>query len=97
MIDRGTRWIEVVPIPNMTVETIVDAFILTWIARHGCPAVVTSDQGRQFESDLSHEFSKTLGTNRIRTCSYHPQSNGLVENLHRTLKAAIMCSPDPNT
>lgn len=82
MIDRATHWMEVAPIPDMSAATIVDAFISTWIARYGCPAVVTTDQGRQFESQLFQEFSKTLGTKRIRTCAYHPQSNGLIENLH---------------
>ena len=52
-------------------------------------------QGRQFESNLFHEFSKSLGTKRIRTCAYHPQSNGLIENFHRTLKTAITSGSNP--
>ena len=97
MIDRGTHWMEIAPMPVMTADTVVNAFISTWVARYGCPALVTTDQGRQFQSQLFHELSKALGTNRIRTCAYHPQSNGLIENLHRTLKAAIMCTPDPKS
>ena len=97
MIDRATRWIEAVPIPDITVETVTNAFISVWIARFGCPTVATTDQGRQFEAELFHEFSKAFGFKRIRTTAYHPQANGLMENLHRTLKTAITCSPNPTT
>ena len=95
MIDRATRWMEVVPIPDMTAQTVSDALISHWISRFGCPAKVTTDQGRQFESELFHSLSSALGTKRIRTCVYHPQANGLIENFHRTLKTAITSCPDP--
>ena len=39
---------------------------------------------------------KILGTQRTRTTAYHPIANGLVERLHRQLKAAIKCLPNPN-
>ncbi|XP_031336984.1 uncharacterized protein LOC116166250 [Photinus pyralis] len=32
-----------------------------------------------------------LGIKHLRTTAYHPQANGKVERLHRTLKAAIKC------
>lgn len=95
MIDRATRWMETVPIPDMSAQTVTDALICHWISRFGCPSKVTTDQGRQFESQLFHSLSKTLGTKRIRTCAYHPQANGLIENFHRTLKAAITSCPNP--
>ena len=38
-------------------------------------------------------MTKTLGSKRIRTTAYHPQSNGLIENFHKTLKTAITSSP----
>jgi len=65
MIDRGTRRPEAVPIPDITAATVVNAFITVWVARFGCPAVISTDQGRQFESDLFHELSKVFGANRI--------------------------------
>lgn len=95
MIDRATRWPEVAPIPDMTAETVADTFISYWISRYGCPSKATTDQGRQFESNLFHEVCKKIGSKRIRTCAYHPQSNGLIENFHRTLKTAITSCPDP--
>jgi cleavage and polyadenylation specificity factor subunit 1 len=94
MIDRACRWPEVVPIPDMTADTVANAFISTWVARFGCPAKITTDQGRQFESGLFHNLRHALGTERFRTTAYHPQSNGLIENFHRTLKTAITTCPD---
>lgn len=55
------------------------------------PLRITTDQGRQFEAHLFKEMSELLGAKHLRTTAYHPQANGMVERLHRQLKAAIKC------
>ncbi|GFU88350.1 transposon Tf2-6 polyprotein [Trichonephila clavipes] len=65
------------------------ALLSVWISRFGCPTIITTDQGTNFESSLFRELSNLLGTNRIRCCAYHPKANGLVERLHRHLKSTI--------
>ncbi|XP_046681358.1 uncharacterized protein LOC124368128 [Homalodisca vitripennis] len=58
------------------------------------PRTITTDQGRQFESGLFKRLTSTFGIERLRTTSYHPQPNGMVERFHRHLKAAIICHPE---
>lgn len=93
-VDRSTRWPEIWPMTTMTAEAVADTFISGWISRFGVPTVVTTDQGRQFESSLFQRLMHLNATKRMRTTSYHPQANGMVERLHRQLKAALMCHGD---
>lgn len=93
-VDRFTRWPEVFPIENIEAETVARAFVAGWVARFGTPLRVTTDQGRQFESQLFKQLSVLLGTTHLRTTAYHPAANGLVERFHRQLKAAIKCHGD---
>lgn len=95
IVDRYTRWPTAIPICDATAPTVAQALIDQWIANFGVPLKITSDQGRQFESLLFHELNQTLGITHLRTTSYHPQSNGLVERLHRALKANILAHDTP--
>jgi len=40
------------------------------------------------------ETNELLGAKCIRITAYHPSSNGLVENFHRQLKAALKATPE---
>ncbi|UYV82121.1 hypothetical protein LAZ67_21001001 [Cordylochernes scorpioides] len=87
-IDRYSKWPEAFPISDKTAISVAKAFF----SRYGVPATITTDQGREFESHLFKDLTSLIGTNRIRTTAYNPAANGLVERLHRQIKAAIIAS-----
>lgn len=89
MIDRATGWPEAIPLQEITAETVAKNVYDNWIVRFGCPCRITTDQGRQFESLLFLHLLKYLGIEKLRTNAYHPQSNGIIERWHRSLKTAL--------
>ncbi|GFO31447.1 Pol polyprotein [Plakobranchus ocellatus] len=89
IIDRTSRWPEVIPLSRTSSTDCAKALIRNWISRFGVPLDITSDRGTQFTSTLWGEIANQLGVQLHQTTAYHPQSNGLVERLHRTLKAAL--------
>jgi transposase InsO family protein len=89
-VDRCTRWPEAWPLLETSAENVAETFFSNWVARFGCPAYLTTDQGTNFESAVVASLNRLLGVAQQRTTAYHPQSNGIVERLHRPLKAALM-------
>ena len=73
IIDRYSRWPEAIPIADIHAATVADALLKNWISRFGTPAIITTDQGSQFESQLFQEMSRLIGFKRNRTTAYHPQ------------------------
>lgn len=89
-IDRATRWVEAIPMSDITASTVAISFLNAWVSRFGVPLYVLTDRGTQFESELFKELSTLVGFHRLRTCAYRPQTNGIIERQHRTIKSAIM-------
>ena len=83
--DYFTRWAEAYALPNQEASTVARALLEGWICRFGAPEIVHSDQGRNFEAKLFAEMCHMLGIEKTRTTAYHPQSDGLVEHLNRTI------------
>lgn len=96
IVDRVTRWPEALPLQDITAESCTAALTAGWIARFGCPERITTDRGRQFESQTFKDLAALIGATHHHTTAYHPAANGLVERLHRQLKAAIVCHTDAN-
>ena len=60
------------------------------------PETITTGRGSQFTSQVWKDLLYFLGTKQITTTSYHPQSNGIVEIVHRRLKDALRMQQNIN-
>ena len=66
-VDRFTRWPEALPMADITADTVARTFVSGWVARFGVPLTVTTDRGRQFESQLWRSLTRLLGCHHLRT------------------------------
>ena len=93
--DYFTRWMEAFALPNQEATTVANKLVDEVFLRFSVPEQQHTDQGRQFESQLLHEICKLLNIHKTRTTPYHPQSDGLVERLNRTLLSMLStCTHD---
>lgn len=94
VIDYFTKWPEAYALPNQEAETVADALLGGILSRFGLPDTLHSDLGRNFESRVFAAMCSRLGIQKTRTTPLRPQSDGLVERLHRTLgqQLAILTS-----
>ncbi len=95
-VDRYTRWPEAIPIPDITAETVVHAFLLHWVASFGVPQYITTDRGQQFKSSTFRGLCAFLGCSRLRTTAYQPAASGLVERFHHHLKGPLRAQSNPD-
>ena len=56
------------------------------ISRFGAPERIHTDQGRNFEAQLFKEMCNLFSIEKTRTTPYHPQSDGMVERMNRTIQ-----------
>ncbi|XP_037931190.1 uncharacterized protein LOC119666001 [Teleopsis dalmanni] len=77
---------------DITAQNVATTLISGWISSYGIPLYITTDLGKQFESAVFKKLMEFLEVKHLRTTPYHPQSNGIIERWHRSLKSAIKCS-----
>ena len=88
-VEYLTKWVEAFPVPDQTSETIARLLIDHVVCRHGVPRELLSDRGANLLSDLMQEVCALTGMKKVNTTASHPQTDGLVENFNRTLRAMI--------
>lgn len=89
LLDHHTRWCELVPLRQTTVEDIACALHTYWFSRFGVPRVLLSDNGPQFTAALLARLCKVYGIRRVFSTPYHPRGNSIVESFMRSIRTAL--------
>ena len=85
VVDQFSKWVEGYALSDQTAERVARTLVSEFIGRFGCPLVLHSDQGRNFESRMFKEVCDLLNIVKTRTTPYRPSANGQVERMNRTI------------
>ncbi|XP_043062763.1 uncharacterized protein K02A2.6-like [Drosophila yakuba] len=83
LVDRFSKWTEIVPLRRATTETLRKAVRERIVARYGVPKIMITDNGVQFTSRAFKRFLEELGVKQQLTAPYTPQENP-TERANRT-------------
>ena len=84
-IELFTRAAEILPIPDKSAKTVASAIIRDVFCKRGIPESLLTDRGCEFDNLTLGTIAHELGIDKKRISALHPQANGTVERLNRTI------------
>ena len=93
MMDHFTKWIETRPLRSKEAKEVAKG-IFSIYCRQGAPVQIICDDGTEFTNKISKALHDAYDCKLIFSAPYHPQTNGLVESAHKTLKRCLVKSLD---
>ncbi|XP_027183804.1 uncharacterized protein LOC113782091 [Coffea eugenioides] len=84
-VDYFTKWVEAEPLTTISSRSVQKFLWRNIVCRFGIPRVLVSDNGRQFADSSLQGWCTELGIRQHFTSVGHPQANGQVENVNRTI------------
>ena len=97
MTDAFTKYVELGAIPEKSAEIVAEAFFKNWIANHGTPAELVTDNGKEFTNEVLELLMKLLGTKKRTILPYAPQSNSAAESFNRNITKYCRTMINDNT
>ena len=89
VIDHFTRWCEVYPLKDMSATTVASTLVNEYFSRYGCPKKLHSDCAANFTGQVIAEMCRLFGIQKTKISAYHPQGDGKVERMMRTLLSML--------
>ncbi|XP_027177519.1 uncharacterized protein LOC113776533 [Coffea eugenioides] len=85
VVDYFTKWVEAEPLNSISGRSVQKFLWRNLVCRFGIPRVLVSDNGRQFADSFLQGWCAELGIRQHFTSVGHPQANGQVENVNKTI------------
>ena len=97
--DYASRFVMTIPMIDQTAKTVAAHLVNEVLTKYGAPEQILTDQGTNFLSELVYQICQLFKIKQLRTTSYHPQTDGLVERFNRTLCDMLACyvNEDPES
>ena len=84
-----THYLQLITVPDKSVEELAKQLINVAFRWLGLPGSLHSDQGVEYNNQLLSALEDYFGIDHTRTTIYHPQGNGMNEQCHRFIAAAV--------
>ncbi|XP_066969245.1 uncharacterized protein [Macrobrachium rosenbergii] len=85
IMDRASRFPEAFPMRKITSKVVFEK-LMDFFSRYGLPRKIQTDCGTNFTSKVFKGKCAELAIQHITSVPYHPESQGVVERFHQTLK-----------
>ena len=85
MQDHFSKHVVAYVVKDQKARTAAEALCSRYFGLFGAPAYLLSYKGKSFDTTLVEDLCKLYGVKKLRTSSYHAQTNGQVERMNQTL------------
>ena len=85
MQDHFSKHVVAYVVKDQKARTAAKALRSGYFGLFGAPAYLLSDKKQSFTATVVEELCKLYGVKKLRTSSYHTQTNGQVERMNQTL------------
>jgi transposase InsO family protein len=88
-IDYFTKWIEAIPLKEVTQDEVISFIQKHIIYRFGIPETITKDQGSVFTGRKMVKFAENIGFKLLTSAPYYAQANGQVEAANKNIISIV--------
>ncbi|CAL2277698.1 unnamed protein product [Prunus armeniaca] len=94
--DFFTKWVEAVPLKQVTQVEVIEFIEKNIIHRFGLPESIMTDRGTAFMGEAVQAAARNWGIRMVQSTPYNPQSNGQAEASNKVIKGILEKMIDKN-